>query len=215
MRIDLQAKLLRAIQEHEIERVGGQGPLPVDVRIVATTNRDLPAEVAAGRFREDLYFRLEVVPLRTPPLRARCEDVPLLLEHLLHRHAAHHGLPIPRVEPGALELLINHAWPGNVRELSNVVERALIMAHGSMLGRESFERVLAPRSARRSIDSATFSLGAGLEPEEVVFDLRTLERRTIAQALSATGGHRAQAAQLLGISERTLRSKLNSAPRQP
>ena len=110
MRLDLQAKLLRAIQEQEFERVGGNQPIKVDVRIVATTNRDLRAEVEAGRFRRDLYFRLHVVPIHTPPLRERLEDIPELAEHFVHQIAAQHGVKPPSITPEAIEVLLRRRW---------------------------------------------------------------------------------------------------------
>ncbi len=133
MRLDLQPKLLRAIQEQEIERVGGHQLLKVDVRIVATTNRDLLAEIRANRFRRDLYYRLSVMPIRTPPLRERLEDVPLLTEHFVRNAAAALGVRPPEVPPESLELLQRRSWPGNIRELANVIERAVILCRSGQL----------------------------------------------------------------------------------
>jgi two-component system response regulator HydG len=196
MRLDLQAKLLRAIQEQEFERVGGTQPVHVDVRIVATTNRDLASEVAAGRFRQDLYFRLAVVPVRTPPLRERLEDLPLLVRHFVERAAAELGVKAPAIRPEAVDAMRRRTWPGNVRELANAVERAVLLGRGAALGAEAFEAP-APRTA------------AAPAAEPVTLNLRELERLTIERALASTGGHRQRAAELLGISERTLRNKLN------
>jgi DNA-binding NtrC family response regulator len=211
MRLDLQAKLLRALQEQEIERVGGSQPIPVDVRIVATTNRDLLAEVEAGRFRRDLYYRLAVVPVHTPPLRERLDDVPRLVKHYVDFHAAQLGRKPPVVTPAAMERLMAHAWPGNIRELANLVERAVLLARSGTLGPEAF--TITPE--RRTSTPAPPASTRGPEPAaapsgpRLPFDLRELERDAIARALAATGGHRARAAELLGISERTLRNKLN------
>jgi two-component system nitrogen regulation response regulator NtrX len=124
--LEAQAKLLRALEGGEIERVGGHEPIRVDVRILAATNKELRGEVAAGRFREDLFFRLHVIPIHLPPLRERREDVPLLVEHFLGRHAAN-GLRPPRLLPGAMDALVRHPWPGNVRELANILERLSIL----------------------------------------------------------------------------------------
>jgi DNA-binding NtrC family response regulator len=220
MRPDLQAKLLRAIQEQEFERVGGHAPVKVDVRIIATTNRDLRAEVEAGRFRRDLYFRLHVVPIHTPPLRDHLEDVPLLARHFVEQCAAQLGVRVPVLTPEALDHLRRRPWPGNVRELANAVERAVVLCRTGRLLPESFTG-----PGTEPVAAAPPALGAGAPAaapgggttassppatDEAVYDLRELERRAIERALAATGGHRARAARLLGISERTLRNKLNS-----
>jgi DNA-binding NtrC family response regulator len=203
MRSDLQAKLLRAIQEQQFERVGGHTPITVDVRIVATTNRDLKAEVTAGRFREDLYYRLCVVPVFTPPLRERADDVPALARHFARRTAAEIGVNPPDVTPEAIALLQSYPWPGNVRELANLVERAVILARGKALTPEAFDLRLGAPSAPAPPAGDT-----AIPPD--LFDLDQIERVMIARALKKTGGNRTRAAQLLGISERTLRNKLNS-----
>jgi two-component system, NtrC family, response regulator HydG len=222
MRLDLQSKLLRVIQEQEFERVGGAQPVKVDVRLIATTNRDLKAEVAAGRFRSDLYYRLNVVRLHTPPLRERADDIPRLAQHFAQRAAEQLGVPVPRLPPETIDLLQSHRWPGNVRELANVIERAMILSRGGGLSPAAFlghlehhavqpdasatpDHTTAPTTAARS---ATAPAGEA-SPPDVPFDLDALERRAIARALEATGGNRVRAAKLLGISERTLRNKLN------
>jgi DNA-binding NtrC family response regulator len=199
MRLDLQAKLLRAIQEQEFERVGGNQSVRVDVRIVATTNRDLLTEVAAGRFRQDLYYRLAVVPVKSPPLRDRLEDLPMLVQHFVDQAAIELGVKAPAVRPEALEVVRQRPWPGNVRELANAVERAVLLSRGAALGPEAFLLPVVPAAQ----DAATG------QAEAVTLNLRDLERKTIERALVATGGHRQRAAELLGISERTLRNKLN------
>jgi DNA-binding NtrC family response regulator len=200
MRLDLQAKLLRAIQEQEFERVGGNQSVRVDVRIVATTNRDLLAEVAAGRFRQDLYYRLAVVPVKTPPLRERLEDLPLLVAHFVEQTALELGVKAPVVKPEALDAVRQRPWPGNVRELANAVERAVLLSRGAPLGAEAFA-LPAPAAAEAAAPGATAA--------SELLNLRDLEKVTIERALAATGGHRQKAAELLGISERTLRNKLN------
>ncbi len=202
MRLDLQAKLLRAIQEQEFERVGGNVAIKVDVRIVATTNRDLLAEVEAGRFRRDLYYRLHVVPIRSPALREHPEDIPDLVEHFVRQFSGQLGVKPPRVPEATLEMLKRRRWSGNVRELANAIERAVILFRGE-LGPEAFGAP-PPPGAIATTPPPTES--------EATLNLRLLERHAIERALVATGGHRTRAADLLGISERTLRNKLNPRP---
>jgi DNA-binding NtrC family response regulator len=211
MRLDLQAKLLRAIQEQEFERVGGNQSVRVDVRIVATTNRDLLAEVEAGRFRRDLYFRVAVVPVRTPALRERLEDLPVLVKHFADLTAAELGVRAPEVKSETFDVLRTRPWTGNIRELANAVERAVLLNRGGALGPEAFGE--SPGAARTAAPAATAAPGAAAAtPPETPLNLRELERIAIERALVATGGHRAKAAALLGISERTLRTKLNGPP---
>ncbi len=208
MRIDLQAKLLRVIQESEFERVGGQQLIKVDVRLVATTNRDLKTEVKEGRFREDLYYRLNVVPIQTPPLRDRLDDIPLLVRYLVHRASKEHGASVTEIEPETIELLQRHDWPGNVRELSNVVQRAVVLSNGYPLTPKSFSGLTRDSgSTARPLDAKADSPN-GQVPDDI-FDLGKIERMTIERALKATGGNRTRAAKLLCINERTLRNKLN------
>ncbi len=211
MRLDLQAKLLRVIQEQEFERVGGGRTIKVDVRLVATTNRDLRREVAAGRFRQDLFYRLDVVRVRSPALRDRPDDIPPLTQYFLKRATEHLGIEPPILPPETLAHLQGYHWPGNVRELSNAVERAIILSRGRELLPASFSSHLEDRTydpVRRQVPGPPGAMPAPDEGVEGSFDLDSLERRAIARALEATGGHRSKAARLLGISERTLRNKL-------
>jgi DNA-binding NtrC family response regulator len=212
MRLDLQSKLLRVIQEQEFERVGGYQPIRVDVRLIATTNRDLKAEVNAGRFRGDLYYRLNVVPLRTPSLRERVDDIPRLVHHFATRAAELHGGAAPTIGPGVLEILQQYSWPGNVRELANAVERAVILCRGSVLQPSDFDQQIREVAAHPPRPAIVPDLGAPGEAGTLDYNLDAIERVTIERALAATGGNRSRAARLLGISERTLRNKLN-APR--
>ena len=224
MRLDLQAKLLRVIQEHEFERVGGHQPIRVDVRLVATTNRDLRAEAEAGRFRTDLFYRLNVVPIKTPPLRERREDIPVLVQHFARRAAEEIGVAVNAVSPEAVDLLLRHSWPGTVRELANAVERAVILSRGGVLRPEVFQGTLdvALKPAALPPPSVTNQLGgivAAVVPAPAgasdAFNLDELERQAIQRALAATAGNRTRAAKLLGISERTLRNKLNGRREEP
>jgi DNA-binding NtrC family response regulator len=217
MRLDLQSKLLRVIQEQEFERVGGTQAIKVDVRLIATTNRDLKAEVEAGKFRSDLYYRLNVVPIHTPALRERVDDIPRLVQHFLQRSADHQGISVPAVAPETLELLQRYRWPGNLRELANAIERALILSRGSVLQPSAFQEQLrdvgvgaiASGRAAAPVPTVADAVSAAASVEPPSFDLDEIERRAIARALEATGGNRTRAAKLLGISERTLRNKLN------
>jgi len=176
------------------------------VRLLATTNRDLAAEVEAGRFRRDLYYRLHVVPLRTPPLREHPEDIPDLVEHFVRHFAAELGIKPPTVPAATLDELKRRPWRGNVRELANAVERAVILFRGE-LGPEAFAAA-SPGASEAAISAA--APVALPSAGEATLNLKLLEAQAIERALVATGGHRSRAAQLLGISERTLRNKLNT-----
>ncbi len=210
MRLDLQPKLLRAIQEQEFERVGGHQPVQVDVRIVATTNRDLHTEVEAGRFRRDLYFRLHVVPLRAPALRERVEDIPDLVQHFIAKVAGEVGVKPPSITPEALATLARRPWWGNIRELANAVERAVILNRGRLLTNKTFPPLPEPGPAFQGAapTAPPSTQDRGSDPVETPLNLRELERIAIGRALAATNGRRNRAAQLLGISDRTLRNKL-------
>lgn len=217
MRLDLQAKLLRVIQEQEFERVGGTTTVRVNVRIIATTNRNLADEVREGRFREDLFFRLSVVPLRLPPLRERLEDVPALAMHFLQRTAQELGKQVTGITPRAIELLQSRRWPGNVRELAHAIERAVILAAGPVLDEDLFcledHPVLSgfdlPLQEQPAADTRTRASDSDGVIELDTLDLAEAERVLIERALERTGDNRTQAAELLGISVRTLRNKLN------
>jgi DNA-binding NtrC family response regulator len=218
MRLDLQAKLLRAIQEQEFERVGGREPIKVDVRLVATTNRNLREEAEAGRFRLDLYYRLQVVPIRTPPLRERPDDIPVMVQQFLKSAQDNLGVKVGDVPEETMEQLQAYHWPGNVRELGNAVERAVILARGRALTFDFFQPYLHSEGKVPAISGASAS-PAGAAPavaadasassDELPINLGELEQIAIQRALERTGGNRTQAARLLGISERTLRNKLN------
>jgi two-component system nitrogen regulation response regulator NtrX len=193
---EAQAKLLRALEAGEVERVGGSEPIKVDVRIVAATNRDLRAEVAGGRFREDLFFRLHVIPLHLPPLRERREDVPLLVEHFLAKNRRRTGLRPPRLAPGAMEALGRHAWPGNVRELANILERLCILHAGAEVGAGEIRALLAgagplapePAAGAAYNDDDTRSLADRLDD---------YERALLEGALDSADGSVAEAARRL------------------
>jgi DNA-binding NtrC family response regulator len=191
----LQPKLLRALQEREFYRVGGGTPVRVDVRVLATTNTDLRARVREGSFREDLYYRLEVVPIRVPPLRERREDILPLAHHFLTRFAAENGRGPLRLGPSCSAHLLCHSWPGNVRELKNSVERAVILCPGEELKPEHFV-----------LETSTVLAwsGAGAEDDS----LHARERAWILKVLHEEGGNRTATARRLGVTVRTIRNKL-------
>jgi two-component system response regulator FlrC len=212
MSLGLQAKLLRVLQEREVERLGGRTPIPLDVRVLATTNRRLREEVAAGRFREDLYYRLNVFPLAIAPLRARRDDVlPLAMQLLGSR--CRPGAPIPALSAEAAHLLLTYPWPGNVRELDNLLQRALILVNGPVIRQEHIQFELANENAPAE------SLALAVKPAEgepqalaslgsLANTLDQAERDLILDALRSGQGNRREAAERLGISQRTLRYKL-------
>ncbi len=193
--IDLQAKLLRVLQEKEVERVGGRVPLALDVRVMAATNCDLAERVRAGRFREDLYYRLNVFPLEIPPLRARRADIPELARHCLEKYAGTVGRRGMRFSEAALAALTAYDWPGNVRELGNVVQRAMILASGQVI---EPAHLMLPRVALAEPHASQMRARS----------IREMEREAILSALARCDGSRKRAAESLGMSERTLRYKL-------
>jgi DNA-binding NtrC family response regulator len=211
---NLQAKLLRVLQERQFERVGSSVTIDVDVRVIATTNRDLGAAVAAGQFREDLYFRLNVLPLRVPPLRERAEDVPALAEHFLDQQGRRDGRAPKRFEAEALEMLRRYHWPGNVRELQNICERAGVLAGGEQIPADLIAPWLGARAETSPPDSHRRTTdGPAPAPaiETAVADRQTLEefeRELIIRTLKKHNGHRQQTAEALGIGVRTLGLKL-------
>jgi two-component system, NtrC family, response regulator AtoC len=190
----MQAKLLRVLQEYEIKRVGGHEWIPVDVRVVAATNRHLEQLVEQGTFREDLFYRLKVVIITLPPLRDRREDIPLLAEYFVRRYAARSGKAISRITPDAMQLLTDHAWPGNIRELEHSIERAVALANGQVLTPND----LAPE-LKGSVDSSLF---------RGVPTLEEVKRRYLAHVLQETGGNISRAASILGVERRSLQRML-------
>jgi two-component system response regulator FlrC len=212
MPLPLQAKLLRVLQERELDRVGGGRTIPVDVRVIATSNRDLEAMVAEKLFRADLYYRLSVFPITLPALRERREDLPALAEHLVSEIAERLGRPAPKLGASFLECLSAHDYPGNVRELGNIVERALVRCRATELSAEHLDRSLrgagGATSVARPADPAAAVTGA--LPPGLPIDLAELEKLAIDEALRRVNGNRTHAARLLGISLRTLRNKLRA-----
>jgi DNA-binding NtrC family response regulator len=209
MGIGLQAKMLRFLEEKVIRRVGGSKDIRVDVRIVAATNRDLDQAVRDGKFREDLYYRLKVIPVEMPPLRERPEDIPLLVTHFVQLFNAEFRKNTHGFTPEALKCCEQYDWPGNVRELRNVVERAMILENKELLGPEDLPpaiRAEAAKEAAEGVPDASSAAGFALPDEEC--GLREMEEQMVRRALEKTNGNQSRAAQLLGISRDSMRYKM-------
>ena len=227
MPLALQSKLLRVLQEQEVEPLGSNQVQRIDVRVIAATSRDLPAMVAAGSFRADLYYRLNVLPIRLPALRDRLDDLEALVETLADDISRRSGLPHKSLTADALDLLARHAWPGNIRELRNVLEQASLMTDDLLLGAAHFAALVKDDAAAGAQCRAGASRSVGAHPAAVAAttpasDFRPLpqavaelEARAIVQALQATAGNKLAAARLLGISRATLYQKLALAGDAP
>jgi len=198
----MQVKLLRVLQEHELQRVGGNEMIEVDVRLLAATNRILEDEVRAGRFREDLYYRLNVVSLQVPPLKDRREDIPLLAEHFLQEYAEKNKRRVSGITPGCMDIMIRYPWPGNVRELENAMERGVILMRGDYLDEETL-----PIPIIKWAQEESGGLTAGMEG--LPSSLEEAEKLVILKILDEADGNKSEAARRLGITRKTLLSKLN------
>ncbi|HKJ88738.1 MAG TPA: sigma-54 dependent transcriptional regulator, partial [Gammaproteobacteria bacterium] len=197
MPLAMQVKLLRALQEREITRLGSHRPLSLDARLVTATNRDLARDVEEGRFREDLYYRLKVIPLHLPPLRERIEDIPLLARHFLEQFAHQLGRNPPTLTNEALSVLQAYPWPGNIREIENVLERTMVMTRGDSIGPDDLPQELSQPPSSGKADFATHHLP-------------TIERRVVIDAMEKTNWNQSRAAVLLGISRKQLRTKMKN-----
>jgi two-component system response regulator HydG len=193
----LQSRLLRVLQEQEIVPVGAENPIKVDVRVIAATHRDLPTMVRERQFREDLYYRLNVVTIPLPALRERRHDIPLLIDYFLNRLSARHGRGPVAIDPAAQSRLLAWSWPGNVRELENVLERALVLAELDVIGPEHLPDSIRP------VETSAASAVLPAAPVELL-ELEELDRRHVFHVLEVTGGNREETARILGISRRTL-----------
>jgi DNA-binding NtrC family response regulator len=193
MSATIQSKLLRVLQEREFEPLGAERTQKVDVRVIAATNRDLKQMVAEGRFQEDLYYRLNVIPIVLPPLRERPDDIPVLIDHFVEKHRQRTGKRIDRVEPEVVDALRAYNWPGNVRELENTIERAVVLATGPVV-----------TAASISLLGATSSPSSGLPSPRLHQNIEWVERETIRRALQQAGGVKKDAAEMMGISQRAL-----------
>ena len=199
MSVTMQVKLLRALQERVVRKVGGTREEKVDARIIAATNRDLEEGIAGGSFREDLFYRINVIPIQLPPLRKRREDIPLLVEHFVDKYSEQIGLSTKPLSIEAMRLLENYDWPGNVRELENVVERTMALCTGDSVGADDLPGMLN----RQSTNGEVVALPAeGLDLEEYLDSVRA---QLMAEALERTGGVQTQAAELLQMSFRSFR----------
>jgi two-component system nitrogen regulation response regulator GlnG len=223
MPLEAQTRLLRVLQQGEYTTVGGRTPIKTDVRIVAATNRDLRQLISQGLFREDLYYRLNVVPLRLPPLRERVEDIPDLVRHFLHK-AEDEGLPHKRVDNEALEMLRRYRWPGNVRELENLIRRLAVLHSGDTIAAGAVAGELKEPAAAAGTAEEPRALAASVEhyltqyflaqgdklPPPGIYDriVQEVERPLISICLAATRGNQIRAAQLLGLNRNTLRKKI-------
>jgi two-component system, NtrC family, response regulator AtoC len=202
MTLATQKKLLRVLQEREFERVGGTSSIKVDTRVVAATNKDLPREIDAGNFREDLYYRLNVIAIELPPLRERHSDIPLLVEHFLHKHRYGRSSAPARISQEAMSRLLAHDWPGNVRELENTIERAVIMARGGVI---AADHVTFPgQETRRPVD-VTQAIADGTSLDAF---LKDMESRYLREALRQAGGNETVAAGLIGVNLEELRGRV-------
>lgn len=218
MPFNIQAKILRLLQEKSIERLGGREPIPVDVRIIAATNRDLEASLAAGHFREDLYYRLKVVTIELPPLRERKGDASLLCDYFLARFSTEMGIANPGISPEARAMIESTPWPGNVRELANTLQKALIFSRGYPIRPEDISKAFQGTSTQAQTNDENTekilrqwvreSLAAGVRQDIFAFFMDRLTRILISEALDLTKGNRSKAAKLLGISRPTLHDKM-------
>jgi DNA-binding NtrC family response regulator len=210
MSANVQAKLLRALEERRIERLGSNESIPVDVRIVSATHRPLEQEIEKGNFRADLFYRLRVVTIDIPPLRARREDIPLLAEEFTRAAAERYSLPLRQISQSALRRLLDYDWPGNVRELKNTIERAAIMGEGEELRSEDLPEEIMPGLQKATVEEQQAS-GDGLSvPFTADFreDRREFERRYITRCLEHTQGNVTRAAEILGMHRQSLQHKL-------
>jgi len=199
---------LRVLQEREVERVGGTNPIKVDVRIIASTNQDLSQLVRGQRFREDLYFRLNVLPIHIPPLRERREDIPLLVDHFVSLSKTKFHKEIERFSDDAINLLINYSWPGNIRELENVVQRAIILSKERVIQEWSLPPEIRKQKKETFFDMDKLEMDLPLN-EKVEMIVADVEKKFITQALDKVSWKREEAASLLGISLKTLYNKMN------
>ena len=195
----IQVKILRVLQSGDYERVGGQQTLFTDCRVIAATNRDLPAAVQRGDFREDLFYRLNVIPIIVPPLRARRDDIPLLADYFVRHYAEQNGKTIEGIAPSALQKMVDYSWPGNVRELQNTIERAVVLAKKPVLDEADLPEAIC--SQVRDAEGLSIPIGTPLDE---------IERRAIQETLRFTNGDKKRAAQLLGIATRTIYRKLDN-----
>ncbi|MCW7754299.1 sigma-54 dependent transcriptional regulator [Desulfobotulus sp. H1] len=219
MPLHIQAKILRVLEEREITRVGSSTVIPVDLRVVAATHRDLKTETKAGRFREDLFFRLNVISLALPPLRERTGDIPLLLQRFLDLHCRQMNRPLLKIRPEAMACLLSHHWPGNVRELENEVERVVALSYSEFIRLEDLSLHIRQESSvpdnpvlsgntEKKETLALYDDGSKNQPSGKHFSLEENEKVLIERTLEATGGNRSQAARMLGISREGLRKKM-------
>jgi two-component system response regulator FlrC len=198
MDYQLQSKLLRVLQEREIDRIGGTAPIPVDVRFIATTNRDIEKQIDEGKFREDLHYRLHVIPFNLPPLRERKDDIPWLADYFVEKYCKINRRSVNGLTKSAMTTLMKMSWKGNVREFENIIERSVLMCKGDVIDREDL--FVTEKNRQPETSEPLFN---------PTVSLKEMEKKVIFKALDETKGNRTHAAEILGISVRTLRNKLN------
>ncbi len=205
MPLHLQAKLLRVLQEREVDRLGGGRPVPVDIRVIATTNRDMKQTIEEQKFREDLFYRLNVIPIKLPLLKDRAEDIPLLAQHFIEKYNSLDGRSVKKMSSSAAQKLMTQPFNGNVRELENIIERAVLLCDGTKIHEKDLFLSETLVGNAPSAENQTFEINGNFEPTP----LKEVEKKLIFQTLGQTNGNRTHAAKMLGISVRTLRNKLN------
>jgi two-component system response regulator AtoC len=206
--VEMQVKLMRALQESEFERVGGTATTKVDVRLVVATNRDLAKEVEEGRFRDDLFYRLNVVPIHLPPLRERRDDIPLLVEHFIGKYNTRLNRAIKGISPDALNVILNYRWPGNIRELENVIERSIVFCETNTIEAKNLPETLSERPAATAA-GATPAMAEDSSMKDIVKHATVeIEKNLIVKALAETKDNVTQAAKKLKISRKSLQNKM-------
>jgi DNA-binding NtrC family response regulator len=207
MPLVLQAKLLRVLQTGVFERVGGHEPVKVNVRIIAATHRNMEEEVKQGRFRADLFYRLNVIRVEIPPLRERTEDIPILAMHFLEKHRSDKGTAVTEIDSDAMQALLRHKWPGNVRELENAIKAGIALSHGPVLGRDDLPESVAPRVAEPSPEISLLDIDRAL-PELTDDLIGRIEREYFTRLMSQYRGNVARCARHSGLSRRSVTQKL-------
>ena len=209
MSLVLQAKLLRVLEERKVERLGGVKPIAIKARIIAATNKDLKAEVEKGNFRRDLYYRLNVIFLKLPPLRERKNDIPLLVEHFIHKFNRQFGKNIKHISVEAMEVMLSYSWPGNIRELENVIQRSLVLEKEEVLTKDSLPLNLRNFKESATEDKTTINISSRKPLHKIVKEeVEKIEKKVLKEYLDKFGPNKSKIASLLGLSRKSLYDKL-------